>query len=187
MTKYLSVYCSGQGSNLEAILKKIDSGFLSNIQVNLVLTNKLCGANKIAERYSIDNHVIDPINFEDQLSFLQAHHPDLIVLAGYLKLLPQEIIELYPNQIINIHPALLPKYGGAGYYGLKVHQAVLDNHEEFSGATVHYVNEKFDQGKIITQEKLAVLSDDTAESLQDRIKEQIEWKILPETIKKLLN
>jgi phosphoribosylglycinamide formyltransferase-1 len=119
------------------------------------------------------------------LDFLLKESPDLIVLAGFLWLVPQKIVEAFPNKIINIHPALLPQYGGKGMYGDRVHQAVIENKEKESGITIHYVNEKYDDGDIIFQGRCPVVESDTPDSLAEKV-HQLEYKHYPEVIARIL-
>lgn len=179
--KKLAVLVSGRGSNLQAI---IDA---KKFSVSLVLSDKKEA--KALSRAAKVNIPAFHVSKKDRdlkiLSYLKEHEIDLVVLAGYLKKVGDNILEEYENRIINIHPSLLPKFGGVGMYGLNVHQAVLDNKENESGATVHYVTKEYDQGEIIVQERVAVLESDTAESLAKRVLE-VEHRILVEGIVRVL-
>lgn len=183
---------SGGGSNLQAILDAIDSGRLDSVSVELVISsNREAYALKRAESRGILTMVIDAVGWPDPrerderlLEVLKELDPDLIVLAGYMKILPESIIGRFPRRIINIHPSLIPQYCGEGFYGMRVHRAVLEAGEMVSGATVHYVDEGVDTGEILLQEQVPVRSGDTPESLAARVLET-EHRILPEVIDKI--
>lgn len=183
---------SGGGSNLQAILDAIDSGRLDSVSVELVISsNREAYALKRAESRGIPTMVIDAVGWPDPrerderlLEVLKELDPDLIVLAGYMKILPESIIGRFPRRIINIHPSLIPQYCGEGFYGMRVHRAVLEAGEMVSGATVHYVDEGVDTGEILLQEQVPVRSGDTPESLAARVLET-EHRILPEVIDKI--
>lgn len=181
----IGVLVSGGGTNLQSIIDATKDGRLES-QIACVISNK-------EEAYGLtrarDNEIqgifIDPQSSsynEQVLETLEKYEVDLVVLAGYLKIVDAKLIEAYRGRIINIHPSLLPKYGGKGYYGLYVHQAVIEAGETESGATVHYVNEGIDTGEIILQRKVPVYREDTAEVLQQRVLKEVEHKILPEAI-----
>ncbi len=186
----LAVFASGFGSNLEAIYKSIQNGTLKGVTLALVISNNSkSGAIAFAKKVGItaihlsllscDN---DQQNFEAKM--IEALHTadiDIIALAGYMKRLPDGVLSDYNGRVINVHPALLPEFGGVGMYGLNVHQAVINAHKKISGATVHLVEGEYDSGKIITQESCVVLEGDTPETLAKRINE-IEHKILPQAI-----
>ena len=183
---------SGGGSNLQAILDAIDSGRLDSVSVGLVISsNREAYALKRAESRGIPTMVIDAVGWpkprerdERLLEVLKELDPDLIVLAGYMKILPESIIGRFPRRIINIHPSLIPQYCGEGFYGMRVHRAVLEAGEMVSGATVHYVDEGVDTGEILLQEQVPVRSGDTPESLAARVLET-EHRILTEVIDKI--
>lgn len=180
---------SGGGSNLQAILDAIDSGRLDSVSVELVISsNREAYALRRAESRGIPTMVIDAAGWpeprdrdERLLEVLKELDPDLIVLAGYMKILPASIIGRFPRRIINIHPSLIPQYCGEGFYGMRVHRAVLEAGEMVSGATVHYVDEGVDTGEILLQEQVPVRSGDTPESLAARVL-KTEHRILPEVI-----
>lgn len=173
----IAVMASGSGSNFQAIL---DEG----IKVDLLISNqKQAYAIQRAQANGVPTHLLKKT--ESLLEVLTRYQIDLVVLAGYLKQIEMDVIKAYPKRIINIHPSLLPKYGGKGFYGIKVHQAVLQAQESESGATVHYVDEQLDTGPIILQEKCSVYHTDTPESLQQRVL-QIEHRLLPLAIKKIV-
>ncbi len=185
----LCVFASGNGSNLNAVIKASLSGKLSS-RVKLVISNNSgSGALKTAAKYKIPNKHISQKLFNSQSEFtkqilaeLRKHKIDLILLAGYMKMLDPLIIKKYRNKIINIHPALLPKFGGKGMYGIHVHEAVLNAGEQITGATVHFVNEVYDNGAIIMQKKVKVKPGDDAVTLQKRVL-RAEHKLYPEAIK----
>ena len=185
----IGVLVSGGGTNLQAILDAIDAGEITNAKVDIVISNNASAyALERARKHDIEAVCIAPKDYPDREAFhkallakLQEKEVDLIVLAGYLVAIPPMMVEAYPNKIINIHPSLIPSFCGKGYYGLRVHQAVLDYGAKVSGATVHFVDEGADTGPIILQQAVSVLPEDTAESLQQRILE-VEHEILPEAV-----
>lgn len=184
----LAVLVSGSGTNLQSVIDAIQSGTLKS-QIVCVISNKekAYGLER-ARRHHIPDYFIDPKEAsynEKLLERLQKEKVDLVVLAGYLKIVDPNLIKAYPHRIINIHPSLLPKFGGKGFYGLYVHKAVIEAGEKESGATVHFVDEGVDTGEIILQKRLKVAEDDTPERLQTRILEQIEHTLLVEAIQKL--
>jgi phosphoribosylglycinamide formyltransferase-1 len=180
----IAVFVSGRGSNLKAIL---DSPFLRNkIQVVAVLSNKEnCPAFEIAAEHSVKTYNVGKkdnfIKNEELKNFLQNLNPDLVVLAGYLKLIPSDVVNFYNNKIINIHPALLPAFGGEGMYGMNVHKAVFNSSAKVSGATVHFVNEIYDSGKIIAQKCIDISGAKSPEEIAEEVL-KIEHKLLPEVI-----
>jgi phosphoribosylglycinamide formyltransferase-1 len=186
----IAVFASGGGSNLQAIYEAIRAGNLPNVNLSLVISNNSkSGALEFAKARGVNwGHLSlttsendDKLLERNMLQTLEENNIDLIVLAGYMKKLPGQIVKKYENRIINIHPALLPKYGGEGMYGLKVHEAVLASGDKETGASVHYVTNDYDEGEIIMQERCVVLANDTPESLQNRVKE-IEHVLLPKAI-----
>lgn len=184
----LAVLVSGSGTNLQSIIDATQSGKLKS-QIVCVISNKEIAYGLERARLShIPAYFIDPTKpqyDERLLAKLQEEQVDLIVLAGYLKIVAPSLIKAYRHRIINIHPSLLPKFGGKGYYGLRVHEAVIQAGEKISGATVHFVDEGVDTGEIIMQRSLEVTADDTPEILQTKILNQIEHSILVEAIQKL--
>lgn len=191
--KKIAVFVSGSGTDLQSIIDAVNNGKLKVIIELVVASKPEIFAIKRAENAGIDVKVyakseyIDvETMYEEMIKELQKRKIDYIVLAGYLTILTKNIIVAFKNRIINIHPALLPKFGGKGYYGMKVHEAVIAAKETKSGATVHFVDEGTDTGKIIAQAEVDVYQGDTAESLQKRVLE-LEHKLLPETLAKLLN
>jgi formyltetrahydrofolate-dependent phosphoribosylglycinamide formyltransferase len=181
----LAVFVSGRGSNLKAILEHSELENL--IKVVVVFSDKVeCGAFEIARKYGIETKVIgkgdNKISNENLLDVLRNYNLDLIVLAGYLKLVPVEVVREFENRIINIHPALLPSFGGKGMYGMNVHTAVFNSSAKVSGATVHFVNAEYDKGKIIAQRCVDISDVKSAEEIAERVL-KIEHQILPEVIK----
>ncbi|RCK77685.1 MAG: Phosphoribosylglycinamide formyltransferase [Ignavibacteriae bacterium] len=186
----IAVFASGKGSNLKAILDAIKERRLINTAVVCVISNKKdAGALEIAKYNNIPAYYISQSNYSNSDDFdaaiievLIRHSVNFIVLAGYLKLLSPRIVRKYKDRILNIHPALLPKFGGKGMYGLNVHRAVIECGEKISGATVHLVDEEYDHGPIVLQDSIELDPDETPESLQKKIQE-IEHRIYPEAIK----
>ena len=184
------VCVSGGGTNLQAIIDGIGQGSINNVQIVRVLSNnKKAYALERARQAGIDAVCVSPRDFEDRELFNEAFIrevdavcPDLIVLAGFLVVIPPGLIRKYENKIINIHPSLIPSFCGTGYYGLKVHEAALARGVKVTGATVHFVDEGTDTGPIIMQKPVAVLSGDTPEVLQRRVMEEAEWIILPKSL-----
>jgi len=177
---------------MQSIIDAIESGYIENAEIVEVISSKPDAyALKRAEKHDIETKIICKNDYKDIgdrmdaiCDALDSSHTDLVVLAGYLSILTPKLISRYARRIINIHPALLPKYGGKDKYGLNVHKAVIEAGEKESGATVHYVDEGIDTGEIIMQEKVPVLPDDTPETLAARVLE-VEHKILPEAIRKI--
>lgn len=181
----LIIFASGKGSNAQAI---IDYFRDKNVKVSLIVSNKAdAGVLDIAKNEHIPFLIINKqtINEALLLEQLQEQQPALIILAGFLWKVPDTVIRTFPNQIINVHPALLPKYGGKGMYGHHVHEAVIANSEKESGITIHYVNEHYDEGDIITQARCRVMSNDTPETLAHNI-HKLEHYFFPRTIEFLL-
>ena len=184
------VCVSGGGTNLQAILDAIENKKITDAEIIRVISNnKAAYGLERAKNAGIDAKCISPKDYSDRNEFNQAFleaveemHPDLIVLAGFLVAIPKEMIEKYPNRIMNIHPSLIPSFCGVGYYGIKVHEGALKRGVKVTGATVHFVDEGTDTGPIILQKPVLVLDGDTAETLQRRVMEQAEWTILPEAI-----
>lgn len=189
------VCVSGGGTNLQAILDSLDDGAITNTEVAAVISNNPNAyALERAKKHGIDAVCISPKQFENRDSFNRAflekvnlYQPDLIVLAGFLVVIPEMMIQAYRNRIINIHPSLIPSFCGRGYYGLKVHEGALERGVRVTGATVHFVDEGTDTGPIILQHPVMVEAEDTPEILQRRVMEQAEWKILPQAIDLIAN
>ena len=189
------VCVSGGGTNLQAILDAVDSGKITNTQVLAVISNN-AGARALerAKAHGIPGIFLSPKDFPDRDTFNRAFtekmcelNPDLVVLAGFLVRIPEEMVGKFSNRIINIHPSLIPSFCGVGYYGLKVHEKVLERGVKITGATVHFVNEGMDEGPIISQKAVEILEDDTPEVLQKRVMEQAEWLLLPRAIDDIAN
>lgn len=182
------VLASGSGTNFQAILDAIHDGSLHASVAALVTNNPSAGAIGRAEKHDIPVHILpnEKQMADDRLfDLLQTIDPDLIVLAGYLRMIPDRLTDRFDKRIINIHPSLLPKYGGKGFYGLRVHEAVLQAGETESGCTVHYVNEEYDAGDIVAQARVPVADDDTPETLAKKVLRQ-EHILLPKVIATLL-
>ena len=184
------VCVSGGGTNLQAIIDGVKSGTIRNTRIVGVIRNN-AGAYALtrAKENEIPAFCISPKDYADREAFNQAFldklaelAPDLIVLAGFLVILPKQMIATYRDRIINIHPSLIPSFCGTGFYGLKVHEEALKRGVKVTGATVHYVDEGTDTGTIIAQKAVEVLPGDTPEVLQRRVMEQAEWVILPKAI-----
>lgn len=189
------VCVSGGGTNLQALIDSIGKGTVTNAQiVRVISNNRDAYALTRAKLAGIDSLCIPPREYVDREqfyeSFLEAVEEtdaDLIVLAGFLVVLPQKMIEKYANRIINIHPSLIPSFCGKGFYGLKVHEEALKRGVKVTGATVHFVDEGTDTGPIILQKAVSVEADDTPETLQQRVMEEAEWKILPQAVDLIAN
>ena len=191
----VAVLVSGGGTNLQAIIDAIAEKKITNAFIDVVISNnKGAYALERARKAQIDALCISPKDFETRTEFnkvllqtLLDRKIDLVVLAGYLVVVPPEMIDAFENRIINIHPSLIPAFCGTGYYGLKVHEAALERGVKYSGATVHFVDKGTDTGPIIIQKPVKVYSDDTPELLQKRIMEEAEWAIMPEAINMIAN
>lgn len=189
------VLVSGGGTNLQAIIDAVENGTITNTKIaGVISNNKNAYALERAKKHGIANCCISPKDYVNRATFNQkflekmdALNPDLIVLAGFLVVIPPKMIEKYRNRIINIHPSLIPSFCGTGYYGLKVHEAALARGVKVVGATVHFVDEGTDTGPIILQKAVEVEEGDTPEVLQRRVMEQAEWKILPKAIDLIAN
>ena len=185
--KRIVIFASGSGSNAENIIKYFQKNNLA--KVTLVLSNKST-ANVLdrAKKLSVPSETFNKselINSDRIASILRRESPDLIVLAGFLLKFPKIILKDFPNKVINIHPALLPKYGGKGMYGMLVHESVVKNKESESGITIHYVNENYDEGAIIFQKSFQLSENDTSESVAHKIHE-LEYEFLPKVIEEIL-
>lgn len=187
------VFASGGGSNFKALHKATLKKEVPARITALISDNPDAGALKYARDNEIPGVVLSPGDYDNPMVYtdtlrkiLDKESPRLIVLAGYLKKIPDKIVELYKRRIINIHPALLPKYGGKGWYGMRVHRAVIENRDKESGCTVHYVTRDYDEGPIIAQSRVPVRQDDTAESLAARVLKQ-EHLLYPKVVRFLLS
>lgn len=191
----LAVLVSGGGTNLQAIIDAISAGKITNACISVVISNNVNAyALERARAHGIEALCISPKDFESREAFNQAfleklnsYNVDLVVLAGFLVVLPEMMIKEYENCIVNIHPSLIPSFCGKGFYGLKVHEGVLARGVKVTGATVHFVDEGTDTGPIILQKAVEVKQGDTPEVLQRRVMEQAEWVILPKAIDLIAN
>lgn len=185
--KKILLFASGTGSNVENIIHHFKN-HQDIIVVGVLTNNPNAQVIDKAKNHNVPTLIFNREQLTDGFVFdkIAELKPDLIVLAGFLWKMPEEIVKAYPNKIINIHPALLPKYGGKGMYGIKVHQTVLDNKEKETGITIHYVNEHYDEGEFIFQQKVAIEDCKTPEEVADKIHE-IEHKYFPIIIEKILN
>ena len=191
----LAVLVSGGGTNLQAIIDQIRQGGITNAEIAAVISNNR-GAYALerARENGIPGLCVSPKDYETREAFNQALleavrsvNPDLVVLAGCLVVIPKIMVDAYPNRIINIHPALIPSFCGTGYYGLKVHEAVLKRGVKVTGATVHFVDDGTDTGPILLQKAVEVREGDTPKVLQQRVMEEAEWKIMPKAIDLIAN
>ena len=191
----LAVLVSGGGTNLQAIIDQIRQGGITNAEIAAVISNNR-GAYALerARENGIPGLCVSPKDYETREAFNQALleavrsvNPDLVVLAGCLVVIPKIMVDAYPNRIINIHPALIPSFCGTGYYGRKVHEAVLKRGVKVTGATVHFVDDGTDTGPILLQKAVEVREGDTPKVLQQRVMEEAEWKILPKAIDLIAN
>ena len=191
----IAVLVSGGGTNLQAIIDKIAEGVITNTEIAVVISNnKNAYALERAKQAGIEAVCVSPKDYENREQFnqeflktLDSYQVDLVVLAGFLVVIPPAMIQKYENRIINIHPSLIPSFCGTGYYGLKVHEGALARGVKVTGATVHFVDEGTDTGPIILQKAVEVQNGDTPEILQKRVMEQAEWEILPRAIHLIAN
>ena len=191
----IAVCVSGGGTNLQAIIDGIENQTITNTQIKVVISNnKNAYALERAKQHGIEAVCISPKDYESREAFnedflakLDSYNVDLVVLAGFLVVIPPQMIVKYRNRIINIHPSLIPSFCGTGYYGLKVHEGELARGVKVTGATVHFVDEGTDTGPIILQKAVAVEEGDTPETLQRRVMEQAEWIIMPQAINLIAN
>lgn len=191
-----TVVCvSGGGTNLQAILDAVDNGTITNTEIVAVISNNP-GAKALerAANHNIPGICMSPKDYADRATFNEAFTqkmcelaPDLIVLAGFLVKIPEQMTAKFSGKIVNIHPSLIPAFCGVGYYGLKVHEEALKRGVKVTGATVHFVNEGMDEGPIIAQKAVMVEDNDTPEILQRRVMEQAEWILLPKAIDDIAN
>lgn len=185
----IAVFASGRGSNFEALLRRIDEDKIPARIAAVISNNGEAGALQTARDNDIPAYYIERGNFETGEEFADTldevfdrHHVNFVALAGYIRKIPPRVLRRFPNRVLNIHPALLPKYGGKGMYGSRVHQAVIESGDIVSGATIHIVDEEYDQGPIIVQREVPVLPDDTPESLAARVL-KVEHRIYAEAVK----
>lgn len=189
------VMVSGGGTNLQAIIDAVQNGTITNTALaGVISNNKGAYALERAAKADIPAEVVSPKDYASREAFNDAllacvnkYSPDLIVLAGFLVVIPEKMIDAYENRIINIHPSLIPSFCGTGYYGLKVHEAALARGVKVTGATVHYVDKGTDTGPIIMQKAVYVQDGDTPKILQQRVMEEAEWKLLPAAIQMIAN
>ena len=189
--KKIAVLVSGGGTNLQALIDAEARGELGCGRITLVIASKPdVYALERAKKHGIDSQVLARKEYESIAAYskalteaLLAAEVDLVVLAGFLTIIDEQVYNAFPNRILNVHPALIPSFCGKGYYGLHVHEAALEKGVKVSGATVHFVTPECDAGPIILQKAVEVKQDDTPEALQQRIMEEVEWKILPEAVK----
>ena len=186
--KNIAIFASGVGTNAENLFNYFSGD--KRVSIKLVVSNRDdAGVIAKAQKYKKNVHIISKAALENYtekiIEFLRLEKIDLIILAGFLLKIPDKFIHAFPNKIINLHPSLLPKYGGKGMYGNHVHEAVLDNNEHESGISVHFVNEEYDKGEIILQAKCKIENGETVESLSKKIS-QLEFEYLPKAIEKLL-
>lgn len=188
----IAVFGSGRGSNFRAILTAIETGAIPEARIACVISNNSsAGILETAREHSLPAYHVSPAQFSSEedfagrlLTVLDEHEANLIALAGYMKLLPRRLIERYRQRIVNIHPALLPKFGGKGMYGHHVHEAVLAAGERESGATVHVVDEDYDHGPVLMQKRVPVLPGDTPETLAARVL-VVEHELYPEVLRRI--
>ena len=191
----IAVCVSGGGTNLQAIIDAVENGTITNTEIKVVISNnKNAYALERAKNHNIEGICISPKDYESRVEFneaflekLDSYEVDLVVLAGFLVVIPPEMIAKYRNRIINVHPSLIPSFCGTGFYGLKVHEGALERGVKVTGATVHFVDEGTDTGPIILQKAVYIENGDTAEVLQKRVMEQAEWIILPKAIDLIAN
>ena len=191
----IAVCVSGGGTNLQAIIDGIENQTITNAEIKVVISNnKNAYALERAKQHGIEAVCISPKDYESRDAFneeflakLDSYEVDLVVLAGFLVVIPPQMIKEYRNRIINIHPSLIPSFCGTGYYGLKVHEGALARGVKVTGATVHFVDEGTDTGPIILQKAVAVEEGDTPEILQRRVMELAEWIIMPQAIDLIAN
>ena len=191
----VAVCVSGGGTNLQAIIDAVENGTITNTEIKVVISNnKNAYALERAKNHNIEGICISPKDYESRAEFnkaflekLDSYEVDLVVLAGFLVVIPPEMIAKYRNRIINVHPSLIPSFCGTGFYGLKVHEGALERGVKVTGATVHFVDEGTDTGPIILQKAVYIENGDTAEVLQKRVMEQAEWVILPKAIDLIAN
>ena len=190
-----AVLVSGGGTNLQAIIDSIADGRITNTEISVVISNnKNAYALERAKQAGIEVICISPKDYETREAFneaflekLDSYGVDLVVLAGFLVVIPEKMIAKYRNRIINIHPSLIPSFCGTGYYGLKVHEGALSRGVKITGATVHFVDEGTDTGPIIAQKAVEIQNGDTPEILQRRVMEEAEWILLPQAIDDIAN
>ena len=183
----ITVLVSGSGTNLQQLMDVFSQGIIPNAEINLVVADRPCLGLERAKKAGIPTVMLTRgESLSRQLLEVVPQETSLIVLAGFLSILSEEFISRFENKIINIHPSLLPKYGGKGMWGIKVHEAVIENKEKYTGASVHYVTEGIDTGEVIVQKSLKIMPGESAEQLAKRVLE-LEYELLPEAVAKVLN
>ena len=186
MAANIAIFASGAGTNARNIIEKFNK---ESINIVLILSNNPnAGVLEIARDYNISTYVTSKNFVSDEakvLSLLGELKTDLIILAGFLRKIPPDMIKAYPDRIINIHPALLPKYGGRGMYGSRVHEAVISSRDKATGITIHYVNRRYDEGRILFQKEVQITENDTPESIAQKV-HHLEYRHYPEVIKSIL-
>lgn len=191
----IAVLVSGGGTNLQAIIDSIENGTITNTEISVVISNKKDAyALERAKKHGIAAEAVAPKDYgtreafdEALLATIEKYGVDLVVLAGFLVILPEKLTKVYENRMINIHPSLIPSFCGPGFYGLRVHEAVLERGVKVTGATVHFVDSGCDTGPIVMQKAVEVHEGDTPEVLQRRVMEEAEWTILPKAIDGIAN
>lgn len=186
----VGILAAGGGTNLQAIIDAVEAHKITDVELSFVLSNKPgVRALERARKHGIKEIVVDMKSYADRTQFdralidaIEEQHPDLLVLAGMMIMMPKELVKKYHQRMINVHPALIPSFCGKGFYGIHPHEAVLKSGVKVTGATVHFVDEVYDHGAIIMQKAVDVQNGDTPEILQRRVMEEAEWQILPKTI-----
>ena len=194
MTNNLVIFASGGGSNFKSIFINTLKNNIQNSQVTLLISNNpKSNAVKYADSQNIDTFIINKNKYPDRVKYMKVlinklnkYNPTLIILAGYMKLIPKEVVRAFKNKIINIHPGKLPEFGGKGFYGINVHKAVIDSGAKSTVVTIHYVNEEYDKGMIIHEEIIDIMDDDTPESLSERVL-KYEHSVYSNVIDKIIN
>lgn len=184
--KKIAIFASGSGSNAEEIIKHFQKSAVATVA--LILSNKpQAYVLQRAEKFNVPSVTFTRAELNDGsvLEILRTHEIDFVVLAGFMNLVPENLVKAYPNKIVNIHPALLPKFGGKGMYGEHVHRAVKESGDTQTGITIHFVNEKYDEGQIIHQSTCEVLSSDTPETIAEKV-HQLEYKNYPKVIEEVI-
>jgi len=193
MLTKIAVFASGTGSNFINIVNKIDQYNLNAEVILLISNNPNAGAVEFAKKNNINVKIVNKYRYKEEKNInkeyklsLKENKIDLILLAGFMKKIPVDLVNIYKDKILNIHPSLLPNYGGKGFYGINVHNAVFNSKDRFSGATVHYVNEKYDKGPVLIQEKVDVQNCNSPSEIAKKVLE-VEHRIFPKALKKYLN
>jgi len=186
MKKNIAIFASGEGTNAQSIIDYFKQSTLADVKL-IVSNNPKANVLNRAKQFGVDTFIINRNSFYESdyvIKKLKNNNIDLIVLAGFLWMIPENLVKAFPDQVVNIHPALLPKYGGKGMYGMNVHKAVIENKEKESGVSIHYVNEHYDEGKIISQHRCSISENETPETLAEKI-HLLEQAFFAKTIEKL--